>query len=135
MANAATSRAVVKRNAGLSWDHLRKCETASARFSQHADATWTPSNEQASKMMFRQARCLRLLGARADVVRATTLVEQAAALAPNDMAIRDEKDAVGNWQVEVDEAVRVRQVQQEAVVQQRVSWWASFRAVVSELAS
>lgn len=136
MANEASSRAVVKRNAGLSWDHLRKCEMASARFSQHADATWTPSNEQASKMMFRQARCLRLLGARADVVRATTLVEQAAALAPNDMAIRDEKDAVGNWQAEVDELLRVRQVQEEeAVMLQRASWWASVRAVVSELAS
>ena len=85
-------------------------------------------------MMFRQARCLRLLGARADVVRATTLVEQAAALAPNDMAIRDEKDAVGNWQAEVDE--RARQLQQEeAEVQQRVSWWAAVRAGVSELAS
>ena len=69
-------------------------------------------------------------------MRATTLVEQAAALAPNDMAIRDEKDAVGNWQAEVDEMVRARQLQQEeAVVQQRVSWWAAVRAGVSELAS
>lgn len=134
MAVESASRTLVERNAGVSWDHLRKCETASARFSQHADATWTPSNEQASKMLFRQAKCLRLLGLNGDVVKAVTLIEQAASLAPNDMVIRDEKDAVGNWQAHVDALQQARQ-QAEAAQDQRASWWGSIRSAVSELAS
>ncbi|KAH6629691.1 hypothetical protein C7974DRAFT_190978 [Boeremia exigua] len=135
MAGESASRALVRRNAGASWEHLRKCETASARFTQHADATWTPSNEQASKMLFRQARCLRLLGVSRDVVRAVTLIEQAAVLAPVDMVIRDEKDAVGNWQAEVEELQRARQQAEAAEISQRASWWGSIRSAISELAS
>ncbi|KAJ8111096.1 hypothetical protein OPT61_g6224 [Boeremia exigua] len=136
MAGESASRALVERNATASWGHLKKCELASARFTQHADATWRPSNEQASKMLFRQAKCLRLLGVSRDVVSAVTLIEQAAALAPNDMVIRDEKDAVGNWQAELEELQRARQQADEAAeISQRSSWWSSVRSVVSALAS
>lgn len=135
MAGEQTSRGLVERNGAMSWAHLRKCETASARFAQHADATWTPSNEQASKMLFRQAKCLRLLRASANVVKAVTLIEQAASLAPNDMVVRDEKSAVENWQAEVEEAQRLRLQAEEEQVVKRAGWWASVRAVVSELAS
>lgn len=136
MACESTARAVVQRNATMSWEYLKKCETASARFTQHADATWTPSNEQASKMLFRQAKCLRLLGISGDLVHATTLIEQAASLAPNDMVIRDEKDAVANWQAQVEEMQQQQQqAEAEAEAAQRASWWSSIRSVVSELAS
>lgn len=135
MAGESASRLLVERNATMSWEHLRKCETASARFTQHADATWTPSNEQASKMLFRQARCLRLLGVGRDVVRAVTLIEQAAVLAPNDIVIRDEKAAVGNWQAEVEELQQARQKAEVAEASKRASWWSSIRAAVSELSS
>ncbi|KAF2629135.1 hypothetical protein BU25DRAFT_430430 [Macroventuria anomochaeta] len=106
MAAEHTRREMVERNGAMSLQHLRRCETASARFAQHADASWVPSNEQASKMLFRQAKCLRLMRASSNVVKAATLVEQAAALAPNDMVIRDEKDAVQNWEAEVEELQR-----------------------------
>lgn len=135
MAGESASRSLVERNAGVSWEHLKKCETASARFSQHADATWTPSNEQASKMLFRQAKCLRLLGVSGDVVRAVTLIEQAANLAPNDMVIRDEKDIIGNWQAQVDELQQARQRAEAVDASQQASWWFSIRSAVSELAS
>ncbi|KAJ4989617.1 hypothetical protein SVAN01_04834 [Stagonosporopsis vannaccii] len=135
MAGESASRSLVERNAIVSWEHLKKCETASARFTQHADATWTPSNEQASKMLFRQAKCLRLLGVSRDVVRAVTLIEQAASLAPNDMVIRDEKDAVGNWQAEVEELQQARQRAEAAEASKRASWWSSIRSAVCELAS
>jgi len=131
-------RRLVERNGARSLAHLRKCETASAMFVQHVGATWGPSNEQVSKMLYRQARCLRLLKASDNVVRAVTLIQQAAALAPNDIAIRDEKDAVQNWQSEVEEAQRLRRVADDAKeveALKRASWWTSIRSVVSELAS
>ncbi|KAF3041955.1 hypothetical protein E8E12_008875 [Didymella heteroderae] len=132
---SAFTRRLVERNGAQSLAHLRKCETASALFAQHADSTWTPSNEQTSKMLYRQARCSRLLKANDNVVRAVTLIEQAAALTPNDMAIRDEKDAVQNWQAEVEAAQRLRREAEEAEALKRVSWWLSICSVVSELAS
>ena len=136
MANDASQGPLVQRNGRVAIGHLRKCETAAARFAQHAGATWTPSNVQSAKMLYRHARCLRLMRDEKSSVKAVTLIEEAAALQPTDLAIRDEKDAVGNWQAEVDELLRVRQVQEEeAVMLQRASWWASVRAVVSELAS
>jgi hypothetical protein len=131
-------RRLVERNGARSLAHLRKCETASALFAQHAGGTWAPSNEQVSKMLYRQARCLRLLKASDNVVRAVTLIEQAAALAPNDIAIRDEKDAIGNWQAEVEDAQRLRrEVENAEQVEalKRASWWTSIRSVVFELAS
>lgn len=131
-------RRMVERNGARSLAYLRKCETASALFAQHAGGTWAPSNEQVSKMLYRQARCLRLLKASDNVVRAVTLIEQAAALAPNDMAIRDEKDATGNWQAEVEETRRLRREAEDAeqvAASKRASWWTSIRSVVSELAS
>lgn len=132
------NRPLVERNGARSLAHLMKCETASALFAQHADGTWTPSNEQTSKMLYRQARCLRLLKARDNVVRAVTLIEQAAALAPNDIAIRDEKDAIGNWQAAEEEAQRLRREAEDAKeveALKRASWWSSIRSMVSELAS
>ncbi|KAF2998920.1 hypothetical protein E8E13_006053 [Curvularia kusanoi] len=135
MASPHTNRATLRTNAQACWAHLRKCETAAARFAQHADATWSPSNEQASMMLFRQARCLRLLGVSADVGRAVEAVEQAVVLAPNDLAIREEGVRVAQWRKEVDELVRVSRVRAEAEEVQRVSWWGTLRAVVGELAS
>jgi hypothetical protein len=135
MASNQTHRAIAERNGAMSWQHLRKCETASARFAQHADATWTPSNEQASKMLFRQARCLRLMRTSANIVKAVTLVELAAALAPNDPAIRDEKDAVLNWQAQVEELQRAMQQAQVDEATKMTSLWSYIRSAVSELAS
>jgi hypothetical protein len=131
-------RRLVERNGARSLAYLRKCETTSAMFAQHVGSTWAPSNEQASKMLYRQARCLRLLRASDNIVRAVTLIEQAAALAPNDIAIRDEKDAIGNWQAEVEEVQRVqreRQDAEEVEARKRATWWSSIRSMVSELAS
>lgn len=129
------------RNTTLSLSHLRKCEEASARFAQHADATWQPSNAQMSKLLFRQARCLRLMRRRESVERAVqlveravTLVEQAVALAPNDLVIRHEKDKVRAWEKEIDEGRRSLQRGGEGEGG-RVSWWGYVGAVVRELAS
>ncbi|KAJ4323838.1 hypothetical protein N0V94_001622 [Neodidymelliopsis sp. IMI 364377] len=135
MTSNHTHRAIAERNGAMSWQHLRKCETASARFAQHADATWTPSNEQASKMLFRQARCLRLMRTSVNVVKAVTLVELAAALAPNDPAIRDEKDAVLNWQAQIEDIQRAMQQAQVDQVTKRTSLWSYIRSTLSELAS
>ncbi|KAF1924922.1 uncharacterized protein M421DRAFT_424337 [Didymella exigua CBS 183.55] len=135
IAGEQTSRALVTRNGEMSLLYLWKCETASARFAQHADATWTPSNEQASKMLYRQARCERLMRRSANVVRAVTLIEQAATLAPNDTSIRDEKDAIGNWQAEVEEVQRAGQQVEVPEAAQRAGWWSLIRSAASELAS
>lgn len=135
MAAEQTSRSVTQRNGAMSMQHLRKCETASARFAQHADATWTPSNEQASKMLFRQARCLRLMRASVNVVKAVTLVEQAVALAPNDLVIRDEKDMVRNWEAEIEELQRLSRQGQSRDLAERATLWSYLRSAVSELAS
>lgn len=135
MAGEQSPRGLVERNGVMSLEYLKKCETAAARFAQHADATWVPSNEQASKMLFRQAKCLRLMRVEANVVKAVTLIEQASTLAANDMVIRDEKDAVRNWEAEVEEAQRVREQAQAAEGVQRAGWWSYMRAAVSELAS
>ncbi|KAL1599146.1 hypothetical protein SLS59_006598 [Nothophoma quercina] len=135
MASESSPRGLIERNGAMSMEFLRKCETAAARFAQHADATWTPSNEQASKMLYRQAKCLRLMRVNANVVRAATLVEQAATLAPNDMAIRDEKDAVRNWEAEVEELKRAREQARAAEIVQRAGWWSFILSAVSELAS
>ena len=135
MASESSPRGLIERNGAMSMEFLRKCETAAARFAQHADATWTPSNEQASKMLYRQAKCLRLMRMSANVIRAVTLIEQAATLAPNDMIIRDEKDAVRNWEAEVEEMQRARQQAEAAEAVQRVGWWSFILSAVSELAS
>jgi hypothetical protein len=86
-------------------------------------------------MLFRQAKCLRLMRVNANVVKAVTLIEQAATLAPNDMVIRDEKDAIRNWEAEVEEEQRVREQAQAAEAVQRAGWWSYMRTAVSELAS
>lgn len=134
MANTQTTRALLERNGVLSLQHLKKCETASARFAQHADATWVPSNEQASKMLFRQAKCLRLIHKPESVVKAVNLIEQAAALAPNDMVIRDEKDAVRSWEAEVEEVQRAIQSVQPERAAEPSSWWSYVRSAISGLA-
>jgi hypothetical protein len=125
----------IRRNGNASLQHLRKCETASARFAQHASATWIPSNQQQGKMMYRQARCLRLMRDAAARVKAVTLIEQAAMLAPNDMAIRDEKDAVGMWNEAIEEDMRKAEEQNELATQERGSVWSSLCAAVAELAA
>ena len=135
MAGDSSPRGLIERNGAMSMEFLRKCETAAARFAQHADATWTPSNEQASKMLYRQAKCLRLMRMSANVIRAVTLIEQAATLAPNDMIIRDEKDAVRNWEAEVEEMQRARRQAEAAEAIQRAGWWSFILSAVSELAS
>ncbi|KAF2846673.1 hypothetical protein T440DRAFT_521645 [Plenodomus tracheiphilus IPT5] len=107
MASEHASAPLIQRNGNLSIQHLRKCETASARFAQHAGATWVPSNAQSAKMLFRQARCLRLMRDTANRVKAVTLIEEAAVLTPNEMAIRDERDVIFNWNAEIDASQRV----------------------------
>jgi hypothetical protein len=136
MASDFAQPALIQRNGRASLQHLRKCETASARFAQHAGATWVPSNQQQGKMMYRQAKCLRLMRDSASRVKAVTLIEQAAMLAPNDMAIRDEKDAVAGWNEEVEEAVRSLEEQAvEDAAKLNGSVWASVWAAISELAA
>jgi hypothetical protein len=68
-------------------------------------------------------------------VKAVTLIEQAAMLAPNDMAIRDEKDAVGMWNEAIEEDMRKAEEQNELATQQRGSVWSSLCAAVAELAA
>jgi hypothetical protein len=133
MASQHAATALIQRNGKVSLQHLRKCETASARFTQHAGSTWTPSNQQSGKMMFRQAKCLRLMQDEANRIKAVTLIEQAAMLAPNDMAIRDEKDAVATWNEALEQAATHAVIEAEAVL--RASMWSNIWAALSELAS
>jgi hypothetical protein len=135
MASDLAHPALIQRNGNASLQHLRRCETASARFAQHASATWIPSNQQQGKMMYRHAKCLRLMRDAAARIKAVTLIEQAAMLAPNDMAIRDEKDAVGMWNEEIENAVQSMAQQNELEAEQRSSLWSSVWAVISELAA
>jgi hypothetical protein len=137
MANGQSHSPLVQRNGRIAIQHLRKCETASARFAQHASATWSPTNLQSAKMLFRHARCLRLMGETASSVKAVTLIEQAASLAPTDMAIRDEKDAVLAWEAELEEGRRVLAEQVQARSEQNEGpWiWQAILGAVTELAS
>ncbi|KAF1913059.1 hypothetical protein BDU57DRAFT_559216 [Ampelomyces quisqualis] len=136
MASDFAQPVFVQRNGRASLQHLRKCETASARFTQHAGATWLPSNQQRGKMMYRQAKCLRLMRDGCVRVKAIALIEQAAMLAPNDMAIRDEKDAVVGWNEEIEKAMRSLEVQAaDAATTQSNSVWSSMWAAISELAA
>jgi hypothetical protein len=69
-------------------------------------------------------------------VKAVSLIEQAATLAPNDMAIRDEKDAVLAWNADIEESFRAVEEQQmasETGVSSSV--WSYLWNAVSELAS
>lgn len=134
MASESAQSALVQRNGKASLQHLRKCETASARFAQHAGATWIPSNQQQGKMMYRQARCLRLMRDSAARVKAVTLIEQAFTLAPNDMAIRDEKDAVNGWNEEIEEAMRSIEAQ-SVEAEQTTTVWSQLWAAITELAA
>jgi hypothetical protein len=68
-------------------------------------------------------------------VRAVTLIEEAAALAPTDIAIRDEKDAVLAWEAELEEARHLLAEQSQASHDERRSVWASIWDAVTELAS
>jgi hypothetical protein len=135
MAGDLAQTTLVQRNGKASQQHLRKCETASARFAQHAGATWIPSNQQQGKMMYRQAKCLRLMRDAVARIKAVTLIEQAAMLAPTDMAIRDEKDAVAAWNEEIEEALRSLEQQAEVEIVQSDSVWSSMWAAISELAA
>ncbi|KAI4708003.1 hypothetical protein J4E89_007121 [Alternaria sp. Ai002NY15] len=136
MANDASQGPLVQRNGRVAIAHLRKCETAAARFAQHAGATWTPSNAQSAKMLYRHARCLRLMRDEKSSVKAVTLIEEAAALQPTDLAIRDEKDAVLTWEAELEEARRVSVEQnQQAQQLERRGVWSSIWGAVAELAS
>ncbi|CAO2653700.1 Nn.00g031110.m01.CDS01 [Neocucurbitaria sp. VM-36] len=126
---------LVQRNGIIALQHLRKCETASARFAQHAGATWAPSNQQSAKMLFRHARCLRLMHDSANRVKAVTLIEEAATLSPNDLAIRDEKDAVLSWNAGIEEAQRLLEHEAEEAEIQKSSLWSSVWTIISELAA
>lgn len=133
MAAQSAPNSLTQRNGSVSLQHLRKCETASARFAQHAGATWVPSNQQSGKMMYRQAKCLRLMHDTANRVKAVTLIEQAFTLAPNDMAIRDEKDAIMAWNAELEELQRSIEAQRMEEEQANTSMWNYVVAAVSEL--
>ncbi|KAF2821083.1 hypothetical protein CC86DRAFT_303358 [Ophiobolus disseminans] len=136
MASNDAHNVLIQRNGNASWQHLRKCESASARFAQHVGATWVPSNQQQGKMMYRQAKCLRLMRNPASRVKAVLLIEQAATLAPNDIAIRDEKDVVLAWNADIEETLRsIEELQPEPEVQRRASIWENAWAVISALGS
>ncbi|KAI8941644.1 hypothetical protein NX059_002857 [Plenodomus lindquistii] len=132
---------LMQRNGNTAIQHLRKCETASARFAQHAGATWAPSNAQSAKMLYRHARCIRLMHDTARRVQAVTMIEEAAALAPNEMPIRDEKDIIHHWAEQFEESQRVlaqqveelRQLQSRSIMQTGgiiMSIWNAFTGLV-----
>lgn len=137
MSGEDASRLLIQRNGRFAIQHLRRCETASARFAQHAGATWIPSNLQSAKMMFRHARCIRLMQDTANRVKAVTLIEEAAALAPLEMAIRDEKDAVLSWSAEFEDTQRLVEdaVVHSAENNDTPSVWSSLWTAVIELAA
>lgn len=137
MSGDETSRPLIQRNGRFAIQHLRKCETASARFAQHAGATWTPSNLQSAKMMFRHAKCIRLMQDTANRVKAVTLIEQAAALAPTELAIRDEKDAVLSWSAEYEDTQRLVEdaVIHSAESDRSRSVWSSLWTAMIELSA
>jgi hypothetical protein len=135
MAGDERTGMLLQRNGSISLQHLHRCETASARFAQHAGATWMPSNQQHGKMMYRHARCLRLMRDAASRVRAVVLIEQAVVLAPNDLAIRDEKDAVLAWNADIIEKT-IRSIDDqfsEAEERRRRTIWSWLRLAVSSL--
>jgi len=134
MAGNYVDSALLQRNGSVSMRHLHKCETASARFAQHAGSTWSPSNQQVGKMMYRQVKCLRLMRNQASANRAMALIEQAVTLAPNDLAIQDERDAVVAWSAEVEESRRLIEEEQAAMQRkQGRSFWSTLGLVVSAL--
>ncbi|KAL6708061.1 hypothetical protein ACN47E_003495 [Coniothyrium glycines] len=137
MANEQVNRHLVHRNGNIAHQHLRKCETASARFAQHAGATWSPSNTQMAKMLFRQASCIRLMQDTANRLKSVTLVEQAAALAPTDLAIRDEKDAILSWNTAHEEMQHILEESSglEAQSPSPQTVWSSIWTAVVELAA
>ncbi|KAH8723597.1 hypothetical protein GQ44DRAFT_619949 [Phaeosphaeriaceae sp. PMI808] len=135
MASPQAHVTLLQRNGSFSLQHLRKCETAAARFTQHAGATWLPSNQQQGKLMYRQAKCLRLLRNPANRVKAITLVEQAFTLSPNDIAIRDEKDAVLAWNAEIEEHESVLQQARVQVEDAPASLWSIVWSAISKLAA
>lgn len=135
MAAEPDNESVLRRNGTLSLQHLRNCGATSARFAQHADATWVPSNQQQAKMAYRHAKCLRLMNSFDTAEEAVTLVEQAALLDQNDMVIRDEKDAVLHWHSQVLEA-RARAEQERLAlesVQEPTTAWTYVSAAVAAL--
>ena len=134
MAGNYVDSALLQRNGSVSMRHLHKCETTSARFAQHAGSTWSPSNQQVGKMMYRQVKCLRLMRNQASANRAMALIEQAVTLAPNDLAIQDERDAVVAWSAEVEESRRLIEEEQAAMQRkQGRSFWSTLGLVVSAL--
>jgi len=136
MAAEAADPATLHRNGVLSLQHLYKCAATSARFAQHADATWVPSNQQQAKMSYRRARCLRLMNSVRCAEEARALVEQAVLLDGNDMAIRDEKDAVLGWHAEVLKARALTQRESlaaEASAAAEVSLWSYVWSAVAEV--
>jgi len=136
MASKYANPALLQRNGRASLSHLEKCNTASALFARHADATWVPSNEQTGKMLFRQARCYRLLNAAASHAMVLSFIDRAIILSPLDRAIRDEVDQVHAWAHAIEESQRVREEREIAAqVQQSGSPWSYVMASVTELAA
>lgn len=135
MASEQASTSLIHRNGNNAILHIRRCRTASARFAHHAGATWIPSNQQFAKVLFLHAKCLRLMQDTAGRIRAVTYIEEAARRVPNDIAIRDEKDAVLNWNSQIEESQRSME-QSIAKDTERPSWiWSSIWIAVTELAA
>ncbi|KAJ4364627.1 hypothetical protein N0V83_009223 [Neocucurbitaria cava] len=135
MSGDHASGPLVQRNGNIALQHLRRCELASARFAQHAGATWAPSNQQSAKMLYRHARCLRLMHHSVNRVKAVTLIEEAATLAPTDLAIRVEKDAVLSWNAGIEDAQRLIEREMAELETNRSSLWSSMWTVLAELAA
>ncbi|KAF2034237.1 hypothetical protein EK21DRAFT_56936 [Setomelanomma holmii] len=125
-----------RRNGQAAMSHLYKCETASARFAQHAGATWTPSNQQRAKMIYRQAKCLRLERDGDDRMEAITLIVEAATLAPHDVLIQDEKEEIHRWNAEVEESLQAADEQDTTSDTETTNWvWSYLRTAFIELAA
>ncbi|KAH9880412.1 hypothetical protein IAQ61_000703 [Plenodomus lingam] len=77
-------------NATAARHHLALCDAAAARFAQHADATWRPARDQRAKMLFLQARWIRLMGEVQRCDKAVRMLDLALRLAPGERAQRDE---------------------------------------------
>lgn len=99
----------IMRNGNIAIQHLQKCTMASARFALHAAATWIPNNRQRATMLYRHAKCLRLMKESNKSRRALHFIQEAVSLFPDDSIFKNEQQKLVEWSNNIQaEAVMAR---------------------------
>ncbi|KAF2127651.1 hypothetical protein P153DRAFT_294727 [Dothidotthia symphoricarpi CBS 119687] len=133
----------IKSSGNIAIQHLQKCRMTSARFALHAAATWTPNNMQQAKMMYRHAKCLRLMKDSANGAKALRLIQAAVALSPlGDRVLEKEEKDILEWNVDIRAetvmAGMIEDARQDTHAQSQSilgSLWSYVWSGISELAS